>query len=61
MQVQFGKSFVQLPNVTSYTNAPADLHPRWAWLGLIQYNTSGKTLLPGVALANWFSGGENNT
>jgi len=62
MQLQFGKSFVQLPDVTSYTNAPTDLASKMGLgSGLIQYNTSGKTLLPGVAVDNWFSGGENNT
>lgn len=62
MQVQFGKSFVQLPDVTSYLNAPTDLATKMGLgAGLIQYNTSGKTLLPGVAVDNWFSGGENNT
>lgn len=62
MQIQFGKSFVQLPDVTRYLNAPADLATKMGLgAGLIQYGTSGRTLLPGVGVDNWFSGGENNT
>lgn len=62
MQVQFGKSFVQLPDVTRYTNAPADLASKMGLgAGLVQYKTGGVTLLPGVAVDNWFGGGENYT
>ena len=62
MQVQFGKSFVQLPDRTSYVGAPSDLASKMGLgSGLIQYKTGGVTLLPGVSVDNWFSGGENNT
>ncbi|MCC7154939.1 MAG: TonB-dependent receptor, partial [Bryobacterales bacterium] len=62
MQVQFGKSFVQLPDVAAYLNAPSDLASKMGLgAGLIQYGTSGQTLLPSVNVDNWFSGGESNT
>ena len=62
MQMQYGKSFVQLPDVTSYVGAPSDLASKMGLgAGLTQYKTGGVTLLPGVAVDNWFSGGENYT
>jgi hypothetical protein len=62
MQVQFGKSFVQLPDNSRYLSAPADLASKMGLgTGLIQYHTSGQTLLPGVNVDNWFGGGENST
>ncbi len=62
MQVQFGKSFVQLPDNTRYLNAPSDLASKMGLgSGLIQYGTSGQTLLSGVQVDNWFGGGENST
>jgi hypothetical protein len=62
LQLQFGMSFVKLPDVTSYVGAPSDLASKMGLgAGLTQYRTGGVTLLPGVAVNNWFSGGENYT
>lgn len=62
MQLQFGKSYVELPDVTNYLNLPSDFGAKMALgEGLTKYNTSGLTLYPGINVANWFSGGENYT
>lgn len=62
MQVQFGMSYVRLPDETRYENLPSDFGSKMGLgSGLTQYNTGGVTLYPAVSVDNWFGGGENHT